>query len=334
MAYKYSLNQTPATGAEAMFQLKAVLTTPSTGAGWTVLSSSDGSTYNASGDQITASGSGASGMANDSAWFVVRDPSGSGGRQLCIQRGTANYSWRIKYSASAGFSGGSPSATQTPSAADEVFLCGSGGDSSPIFSSHFYTSDGSYRCHIVADNDAASKYSFWMACYPTGGGAPNQALILDGLITGTFPTEDDDPVVFSCSGYTSSPLVLSTFSSDSHVSGQWYGPAAWLRKGETDQAFVAVPALSLYSGGVQTVPSGLPTNPHNGKDEGVPVIYARRAGATVYSGSNPTGYKGVSRLCRWMGTSRSTGSTMGTKTRIALGDLTLPWPDSATTPVV
>lgn len=111
MARLFSVNNSPATCCIAVFDLKTLLKT----AGWTVPQSSDGLTYNGSGDQISHGGAGANGMDNASAWFVVQMPGSS--RSFCLQRynssGYGSY-WRVKYSKAAGFTGGTPGVTQTP----------------------------------------------------------------------------------------------------------------------------------------------------------------------------------------------------------------------------
>src|SRR5438045_1573507 len=95
MSFSYSTNLTPANGAEMWFNIKARLKS----VGWTVPRSSDGSTYNSSGDQITTASSGGGGMANVGAWFVLQMP--ATGRQWCLQISTTGgdlYKVRMKYS--------------------------------------------------------------------------------------------------------------------------------------------------------------------------------------------------------------------------------------------
>lgn len=91
---------------------------------WTVTQSSDGTTFNASGDQITSGNAGAGGWDNDFAWAVLRDPSGV--VQWLFQRGGGgdNTLWYISRSPASGFTGGG--ATTRPSASDEETLVSSG----------------------------------------------------------------------------------------------------------------------------------------------------------------------------------------------------------------
>src|SRR5688572_23586724 len=110
---------TPATNALAMFALKEALVDE----GWIVVSSSDGSTYNAAGDQITTGASGAGGLDNSDAWFRLRMPEYQGReRELMVQRGGSGQSWRIAYSHEDTFDSGTPDATTIPEATDQEFV--------------------------------------------------------------------------------------------------------------------------------------------------------------------------------------------------------------------
>jgi hypothetical protein len=156
MAKFDSVNQLPATGAVAIYQLKTLLVS----AGWVVKSSSDGTTYNSTGDQISSGGSGTGGLGNNHAWFRIQDPGTR--REFIFQRGTNNTDWRAKFSESAKFTGGSPGATQTPSATDEGYYWSSGNDATPTYTTLFGP-DATYRFHVVAFSDvvATNVYSFF-----------------------------------------------------------------------------------------------------------------------------------------------------------------------------
>ena len=82
------------TGANFVYQFKTLLKS----VGWTVNRSSDSSTYNSSGDQISSGSSGAGGLANTNAWFIISHPLSGSQRSFCFQRGSTNSLWRIKYS--------------------------------------------------------------------------------------------------------------------------------------------------------------------------------------------------------------------------------------------
>jgi hypothetical protein len=191
MTRLYSLNYTPNTGSDSIFHLKTLLKT----AGWTVPKSADGTNYSASTDIITASTAVYHGLDNARSWFVIQQPSSS--RSFCIQRNSAtgastSQSWRIKYSKAAGFVGGSPAATVTPTATDEIVLNGAGTDASPTFQSIFAYGDGYlYRYNCVADN--ASPYGFVAFGWQCTSGNTACAFGLDPLVG--VPAADTDPYV-------------------------------------------------------------------------------------------------------------------------------------------
>lgn len=188
---------TPASGAAAM----RALIVAALAAGWTVPSSSDGTTYNSSGNQITAD-SGANSLANAGAWVRLRQP--GGGRELVFQRGSDNTQWRALYS-KAGFSGGSPGATRVPTATEQQLLIGGGSDASPSYATLFDT-DGNYRWLVSLDD--ASPYTFWAVALTVGSLAATTAIALLGLETGSYDTSDTDPYVVLATG--SSVLVHDT----------------------------------------------------------------------------------------------------------------------------
>lgn len=313
MAFTFTTNQTPSTGAVATYNLIARLIA----AGWTKIKDSDGTTYSSSGTQVTGGGTGTNGLGNNNAWVNLRAPSGT--REIVIQRGTTDLVWRITYSPTA-FNSGSPAAAVVPSSANSSIILGGGTDASPTFSTWF-SSNTSYRQQMGADG--ASPYGFWMACYPNGGGSPNAGIVFDP-VTST-PAEDADPIVIHIATAGGSAFVSAGLGSNT-TSTTVTRSCGWLAYG-LGGSFVALPACTYNAGGSPVAPSGLPSNPHNTKDDGVPVIYMRRSAETA-----PQGYKGVSSLMYWIGTTRTTSSTINNKGRIVIGDVTLPW-DSSTTPI-
>lgn len=307
MSFTQFIENTPATGSVAMYDLKEMLKA----AGWTVESSSDGTTYNASGDQITGGGSGANGMANTNAWFRISNPDGV---EYVIQRGTSNRMWRIKASAVATFTGGSPGATQVPSATDEGVMLGSGTDASPTFELLFNT-DASYRHKGGADN--ASPYGFWSAAFPTGGGATNHFFGHEPL-TGVEPT-DGSPFITYCGPTTPSASNLAA-ESQSASGTRCFGYRANATPASAE--YQVVNAMTYESFSRRVVPAGLPVNPITTEDGGFPIPFGR--GAPV---SNP-GWKGVSTMAKWTGVGRADGDTFtvsSTRDRIVFGEVSVPW---------
>ena len=71
---------------------------------------------------------------------------------------TTNLLWRVKFSYSAGFTGGTPGATRVPSATDEGLYLGSGTDAAPTGTAMF-AADAGYRFHCAAGG-AAEAYTY------------------------------------------------------------------------------------------------------------------------------------------------------------------------------
>ena len=331
MSLQFNVSLTPSTGSVAMYNWKAWLITQ----GWTVPRSSDGTTYNSTGDQITGGGSGAHGLANNSAWFVIQMPLVNAvNRQFCFQRGTDNQHWRIKYSFSAGFTGGSPGATQTPSATDEEVLCGAGTDAAPSFYTMFQT-DGIYRQHMAADN--ASPYGCWNVCVPIGvydDAVTRGIMMVDPMASGTYPSADADPYVLLFSGNSSGCMdstISSTKDSYNGLNSNPASPLTWLNKGGGNQGFVPILVgvqICNGQGFGYTVP--LSQSPFDAKYYLLPVWYGRD---TLQSA--PQGYKGISSLMKVIAIVSSTYdlyTVNSTNDKIAFGFFAFDW--NGTSPLV
>lgn len=338
-------NLTPSTGTVAMYNL--IFTGLITNAGWILEGAGDGvSNFNNSGSAgsiITGSGSGANGLQNNNAWVRLRTPTGN--RELLFQRGTANYNWWVQYSFSAGFSGGTPSATTAPTATDAKNI--SGGNSSGV--NVFFTNDGTYRQQIACDN--ASPYGFYSITYPTGGGECNSIQIMDPQIS---DSADADPYVFCFTNgnLTSNrifPAYLTTYYSlsgcalsrvDQAVGNTNYGiPTGYAAKGLAQETF-APWSIMTYAGNVNDqifIPGNLGTDPNTGNDNEIPIFWGRNG--YLYSQTSygpPIGIKGISSTMRWLTTIRSTGdllSVNSTGDRLVInGIVTFPW--NNTTPLL
>lgn len=165
---------TVATLAEALHQWKEDMV--AAGA-YTVASSSDGTTYNPSGDQVTGSGSGAGGFDNDSAW--MRLVAADGKREILLQRAIGDsdlFNGWFSFG-SVPFTGGSPDATTVPTATNAVQFG---------FSSFFFAlPGGSYA--LTTGVDDAPPYSTYLTF--TDSGAPIFGLMFDGI------DATDDPAI-------------------------------------------------------------------------------------------------------------------------------------------
>lgn len=315
MAYSYSTNNTPATGSVTKYTFKELLKT----AGWTVPSSSDGTTYNSSGDQITSGSSGAGGYANNLAWFRVRMPSKDGvTREFTFQRASgSDANIRMKYSFSAGFTGGSPSATQTPSATDEQIVAGSGTDASPSFVQAFAT-NGAYKTNIVAGD--SDEGFVWCILNVANANltVSTGTIFLERMLENTYPQADPDPYVMVFG--STNPIAANLSTSSTIIKG-------WLGKGTSKEGFVSIPPAIPYDGITYVGNVGL--NAITGKEDPLPILYARRSAL-----GSPTGMKGIGRMLRWRGYPHGNGSSISiAKTisinsvndHIVVGDLVAPY---------
>src|SRR5689334_6832532 len=113
-------------GADMMFRLKQGLKTIA--ATYKVMEASDGTTYTSyrgtggtfGADVITVAGTGAGGMNNASAWFVLSDKDGV--VEIMCQRNGSGTVWTVKVSPLDKFIGGAPNATTPSTATDSITL--------------------------------------------------------------------------------------------------------------------------------------------------------------------------------------------------------------------
>ncbi len=180
-------------GTVCVWALRAALIA----AGWSSVKDSDGTTYSSAGTQLTGSGSGAHGLANNYAWFVLQAPSVNGcARSFCFQRITNTYAWRIKYSYNAGFTGGSPAGAQVPSATDEKVLQGAGTDAAPTGTACFINNTASIIWTMTGG--AAESYCFFTFATAPGAGTVYTGQMMLGLETlaaGSYSASDPDPAI-------------------------------------------------------------------------------------------------------------------------------------------
>lgn len=350
-------NQATIYGASLMFKLKEVMKL----AGWTVMASSDGTTYNASGDQITTATTGAGGMNNSLAWFRIRMPTlNSVTREFLFQRNSTAenatvISFRIKYSYSAGFTVGTPTitATSAPAATDQVFIFGSGADTAPLSTQVdgvttvqlFQQISSTY--HVCA-GDSSEGYMFYWVANPAGGvqagySSPTSGMILEPMLSGTYPTEDVEPFIIHCAATLGAPTTKCfvfnglSIGAAADVSGTW--THGWMKKGLVGEAFKSLIGSVYMENSIVPKAAGnqiLGTNPYTTKDDLLPIPYARKTNTSVNTASGgPYGWKGLGRHMYWlMSADRANGDTFTvstTRDRIIYGDVSLPWDGSVPT---
>jgi hypothetical protein len=306
-----AVNLNPAASGNSAYYLKETLKQ----AGWVVKSSSDATTYNSTGDQITQPSTGAGGIANNNSWWRIQSPAGASSKEFTFQYNTGQ--WRVKFSHSAGFSGGSPSASQTPSATDEQLLLGAGTDAAPTFAT-FFSTNGTYKLHIGADN--AAPYGFYMICPSHSTDQFPVAMYLLPLTEGSYAGTDDAPYVVS---------VKSTFGGGASITdhttgaGTQYGIGySYARKGLPNEAWL------LFAGANYTITSGSIVNKfafgdlYSGARQLLPILVGR--------GTSYMGIKGFidPDIMAWR-TEYSANSDyvdIGTKRYVLYSNLAFRWP--------
>ena len=272
-------------------------------------------------------------MANSSAWFRIQCPTMGGvTRELCIQRGTTNLVWKIKYSYSAGFTGGSPGATRVPSAADEKTLIGGGTDASPTFFTLF-AADASYRI-IAGAGDEDEGYTFYSAAYASG--AVNSMLLMDAIQSETMSTQDVDGYIFFASSNTGSSINSAIGSMQRP--GLSDGPKTWLRKGYSNEIFTNVIFLGYYytsAGGNAIGETFLGVNYFDLKDQALPLLWSCLGEVSFTGKDTSSGFKGSSRMMRLGSCSRLTPTLLSFESKfdkVQVDKLVFPWGGTSLTP--
>ncbi len=319
----FTLNLTPTNGAQALANLIARLVA----SGWTVPMWSDGTTKFTTGTPTGASGAG--GLANASAWFVVQQPTGgtgsyAGTRQLLFANQsspTNSTTWLGYYSKAAGFTGGSASAVPTATdGVDTWFHIQNQNNDITLF-----PADGTAMVQQVYASSVA-PFTFYSVCYPSGslGASRTQtftSIILD-FSTAASSGSDADPAIvimgysphnltgFNIGGYGSYGPYLRAYA---WLGGLWnaMGPANVLAQGTPSQRLVC---NQQYPG------SGPLQNSNVGF---VPVIWLTSPGT-----------KGISSLLHLFTSDEQSGFLLNQNSagdNIVFGDFAFPW-DGVTTP--
>lgn len=281
-------------------------------AGWTVQSSSDGTTYKSTpGSQVVSAAAGAGGLNNTNAWFRIQDPGAR--REFVLYRGINPHTWTFVYSPLARFTGGSPGATTRPTASDEQIIY-----SAVTLSSS--TLGAVYGHVVVQSTPEGGVYGFWVWATVVGTGVFGQQspLFCEPLTVGSYPSADVDPVVLWT---TSSTSTITT------TVGAW----RWMYKlGLVGEAWTGIVPVVTPARGAAPLVAAIGTNPYDGDDNHLPVGFAR-----LSSDSTQVGWKGWAKYLRAKGTNRSYPDTinLATDAYVHVGEFLLPWEDG-TTPLV
>lgn len=337
------LRDVPVTSAAtAAWNLKVGLLAASVAAtNWTIRSSGCRGLYAQSGDVVDSEDD----ELVASTWWVARGhgllDSGAVVRQeLCVQVDGAG-GWRVKVSPRAGFTGGSPSATRVPSAADERVWWGGGTDASPTYQSIFPTSGAWLQGRFDEGSDAA-----WLMAYPVGGGLPSALLVL-GCFQVTYDgvggLVDRAPWAYFAGSGGSCSLAQGGWASESA------GPLGVLSYGQVSgstalDAWVRLPASqrAVYDSSgtmVQSIPGHIPQSATGASAQEVMRLSRRSELAGVTNAGetgnlNTCGDKGELLGVRYSGrrftvptlldTVTASGASRSTAA-LGVGDLVLPW---------
>jgi hypothetical protein len=309
--FKKNLLSTGIDGA-MIYEFKEFMkSTPPTGPGWTITLSSNGSTYGAA-DYITSK----SVLTVNNSWFVLQDPAGE--RELMFQHTSGGYYYIIRYSASAGFTGGT--ATVAPTATDQqIILANSSGTGGTSFLP--YVTTNTVVTQFGADD--SDGYSFFMAPYTLEHEAVGSigGLYMDLMASGSYSVVNDlDPVVF-CVGYFTSAIIGSisaTYSASRCVS--------WFNKGTGSEVFTVCPGGKYRNLGINVCSGNMSQNFDSKKTFLLPIPYMKL-----------NYFKGIGKNFKWnpfssFGTSFdscTSGSRFYTKTldndKLLIGDVVFPW---------
>lgn len=321
MAWAFDVNIVGITGGALAYRLVELLES----VGWVRRAASDGTTFDiVNGASVTHGGTTAGGFDRASAWIVLEAPDDDSGVlvRLCLQRGSASSGdIRAKVSFDSAFTGGSPSATVTPSAATQYTIRGGGTDAVPTYGSWVPTA-GTRTYHLVAEDEAPWCFAGWGTVNGFANGA--LGLAMDWCVDGSHPVEDTNPYVFyfaDASGGSTSIWGVTSLGTTTNVwtkgAGSTFSNASYENYRDGNAATAAIP-------------QGLVVNPHTGRDDLYSIWVAERSPSAI-------GHKGQLHMGRWVGrlaASTSRGhrfSVDATADWVNAGQVALPWNGSVVT---
>jgi hypothetical protein len=235
--------------------------------GWTVPASSDGTTYNASGNVFTnghlysQSTVTAGSPLNANAWWRLRHPSGACELLFHHSISTNADAYTVRYSA-AGFTGGTPNATTAPTATDEVYVFGSSGNFQNIVGG---SSTGRFGRHVVQMVVGDADEDYVWAIYGSQNSQPDTQAFLwfFDRVTGLEDPSDDPTVVgFSACGQLATILGGGDNWTPASSTPKAYAFMSEWRVREVQMRAHSLVAPSLYASSSSQFATG--ANPYTG----------------------------------------------------------------------
>ncbi len=290
--------------------------------GWTVEASGDGlALYGASSDVITVRGDGAGGV-NTLAWVRLSNPDG---REICgqaIDGFTAAFDTAVrirwKYSFAGGFTGGTPSATQVPSATDEGVFAGSGTDAAPagVGGYAWQAQRGidftSIRGMYLGIFETVSPYRFIVILQKDVASLANKGGIFMDVVDaagGRDDWDDADPAVLCVAGRSGTTAFSARTGGDDLMDNAFRTtncPMAHWDGGNTPTSAMFLPCQAQGPGGQQYA-----INRSAGDNFGgafvVPALYVRHPYNISPPAGDIAGAKGMSTIWAYHGYSADSG---------------------------
>jgi hypothetical protein len=211
---------------------------------------------------------------------------------------------------------GSISASNCPSASDQLLVNGGINDTGASSPGTLFTPAGTYRMHGFADDAAPGGFCFWTVY--TGTPRTIWVWYLDPML---IPAAGDpEPYVIHhvAIGGNVTPFGMGLTS---YLGDETNGPLAPFKR-TTGGGFYRCPGLLYGQDTGQIVAPGSSQGVY-GPEAQLPLVYARRAALTNYGG-----FKGVSSLFRVRLSPRSTMETMAarsTRDQVVLDDVVTLW---------
>jgi hypothetical protein len=295
------------------YQIKEFMKSVSpNGPGWTVKLSSNGTTFGA-GDNFTDY------TTSGTIWFVLKAPTGT--REIMFYNTSGGTYSKIKYSYSAGFSGGN--ASTPPTATDEKIILSNSTDTTGF--RWFYNAAGLIM-QIGADD--SGNYPFFIVFYDQYYQSTliEAAFFMDEMDTSIYNDSNDiDPVVFyigksgneECCTYNSLYESSNSYSMNRCVS--------WCFKGSTKEMFTTTPGLyhQQYTGTSSNfvIPRGS-SKTYDGKIYLFPIIYSSFSYCLKGVGKN---FKYISNRNEYDYSGVYPLTNDVKRDRLVVGDVVFPW---------